>query len=168
MEIPYRQVHAEPIFGVQNQKKTNILSATINMNPETNYIESKNGSQDKKEHKNEGQTLTAQVKEQKKEIEWLQEKKIYDSQALTEVIYKAASSVQLGISKGNTPQASLPYKYSSSKPSVGKPRPFQFLAGQDGSIDPNLECQYCKDTGHENENCAWLAKKLTWGRQQTK
>ena len=31
----------------------------------------------------------------------------------------------------------------------------------DGSLDTNLMCQYCKDTGHELENCKQLQNKLT-------
>ena len=42
----------------------------------------------------------------------------------------------------------------------GHPRPPKPLAGIDGSLDNNLTCQYCKDTGHELDNCKWLQNKL--------
>ena len=49
----------------------------------------------------------------------------------------------------------------SSKPYIGKPRPSQLAPGADGSLNPELECHYCKDTGHLKDNCiklnCWLA-----------
>ena len=48
-----------------------------------------------------------------------------------------------------------------SKPNLGKPRPSQLAPGADESLNPELECQYCKDTGHLKDNCIklnlWLA-----------
>ena len=35
----------------------------------------------------------------------------------------------------------------------------QLSTGKDGSTDPSLSCQYCKDTGHELGNCARLAAR---------
>ena len=35
-----------------------------------------------------------------------------------------------------------------SKPYLEKPHPSQLAPGVDGSLDPSLTCQYCKDTGH--------------------
>ena len=49
---------------------------------------------------------------------------------------------------------------SKGKPFLGTSRPSELSKGLDGSLDPNLSCQYCKDTGHEKENCRWLQKKL--------
>ena len=48
-----------------------------------------------------------------------------------------------------------------SKPYLEKPRPSQLAPGTDGSLNPELECWYCKDTGHLKDNCiklnCWLA-----------
>ena len=48
----------------------------------------------------------------------------------------------------------------------GRSKPFfrrhcepHLSAGKDGSTDPTLSCQYCKDTGHELGNCARLAAR---------
>ena len=46
----------------------------------------------------------------------------------------------------------------------GYPDPPKPSAGVDGSLDNNLTCQYCKDTGHELENCRWLKNKLAHER----
>ena len=40
-----------------------------------------------------------------------------------------------------------------SKPYLGKPWPSQLAPGADRSLNPDLEYQYCKDTGHLKENC---------------
>ena len=40
-----------------------------------------------------------------------------------------------------------------SKPYLGKPRPPQMMPGVDGTLDPSLECRYCKDKGHWANNC---------------
>ena len=44
---------------------------------------------------------------------------------------------------------------------MGTPRPPNQSAGVDWSLDNNLTCWYCKDTGHELDNCKWLQNKLT-------
>ena len=46
-----------------------------------------------------------------------------------------------------------------SKPFLGKPQEPQLSAVKDGSIDPEKMCQYCKDTGHELDNCKYLQYK---------
>ena len=52
----------------------------------------------------------------------------------------------------------------SSKPYLGKARPLQLAPGVDGSLNPELECQYCKDTGHLKDNCIklnlWVAEPI--------
>ena len=53
-----------------------------------------------------------------------------------------------------------PNKIESGNKFMGIPRPPKPLAGVDGSLDNNLTCRYCKDTGHELENCRWLKNKL--------
>ena len=50
---------------------------------------------------------------------------------------------------------------------MGIPRPPKPSAGVDGSLDNNLTCRYCKDTGHELENCRRLKNKLARERAAT-
>ena len=40
-----------------------------------------------------------------------------------------------------------------SKPYLGQSRPPQMMPGVDGTLDPSLECRYCKDKGHWANNC---------------
>ena len=50
-----------------------------------------------------------------------------------------------------------------SKPYLGKPRPSQLAPSADGSLNPELECWYCKDTGNLKDNSIklnhWLANE---------
>ena len=54
------------------------------------------------------------------------------------------------------------YTRNWGKPFLGQTaRPPELSKGLDGFLDPNLSCQYCKDTGHEKENFRWLQRRLT-------
>ena len=54
-------------------------------------------------------------------------------------------------SKGNLGQGRQPF--------LGKCRPPQLSAGIDGTTDLEKSCRYCKDMGHELENCLRLQAK---------
>ena len=43
-----------------------------------------------------------------------------------------------------------------SKPYLRKPRASQLAQGANGSLNPDLQCWYCEDTGHLKENCIKL------------
>ena len=45
------------------------------------------------------------------------------------------------------------------KPFLGRPQEPQLSAGKDGTTDPEKTCHYCKDTGHELDNCLCLQCK---------
>ena len=61
--------------------------------------------------------------------------------------------------------------YQSSKPAgfapkqfkpsqfYGKPREPQLVPGTDGSLKPEIDCNYCKDLGHLKYNCPKLKEK---------
>ena len=76
------------------------------------------------------------------------------------ITQEVASS--LNISGGNKPQKSNINDASgyTGKSYLGKPRPLQLVPGVDGSLDSELSCQYCKDTGHLEENCIKLNRRL--------
>ena len=83
---------------------------------------------------------------------------------LVETITKAVAS-NLNINVGNKPQQSETSGYTS-RPYLGKPRPSKLAPGIDGSLDPELSCQYCKDTGHLKENCVKLNRRLAFENKQ--
>ena len=83
---------------------------------------------------------------------------------MVETITQAvASSLKMG--KTTNPDSS-PSGFIS-KPYLGKPHPSQLAPGVDGSLDPALTCQYCKDTGHLKENCVKLTQQLALNNQET-
>ena len=55
----------------------------------------------------------------------------------------------------------------NSKPYLGKPRPSQLAPGTDGSLNPELEYCYCKDTGHLKDNCIKLNCQLAYQQKST-
>ena len=74
----------------------------------------------------------------------------------------------LNISGGNKPQKSNTNGTSgyTGKPYLGMPRPLQLTPGADGSLDPELSCWYCKDTGHLKENCVKINRRLALENRQ--
>ena len=73
-----------------------------------------------------------------------------------------ASSLKMGTN--TKPDSSL--SGYNSKPYLGKPYPSQLAPGVDGSLDPALTCQYCKDTSHLKENCVKLTQQLALDKQE--
>ena len=83
---------------------------------------------------------------------------------LVEIITKAvASNVNINTDKKSA-QSESSY---TGKPYLGKPRPSKLALGIDGSLDPELSCWYCKDTGHLKENCIKLNRRLAWENKQS-
>ena len=83
---------------------------------------------------------------------------------LVETITKAVAS-NLNINVGNKPQQGEASGYTG-RPYLGKPRPSKLALGVNGSLDPELSCQYCKDTGHLKENCIKLNRRLAFENKQ--
>ena len=54
----------------------------------------------------------------------------------------------------------------TGKPYLGRPRPWKLALGNDGSLNPELSCQYCKDTGHLKENCIKVNRRLALENKQ--
>ena len=54
-----------------------------------------------------------------------------------------------------------------SKLYIGKPRPSQLAPGARGSLNPDLECWYCKDTGHLKDNCIKLNCQLAMEQKKS-
>ena len=84
---------------------------------------------------------------------------------LVETITKAvASNLNINMDKKSL-QNEQPSGYTG-RPYLGKPRPSKLALGIDGSLDPELSCQYCKDTGHLKENCIKLNRRLALENKQ--
>ena len=84
---------------------------------------------------------------------------------LVETITKAmACNLNINMDKKSS-QNEQPSDYTS-RPYLGKPRPLKLALGIDGSLNPELSCQYCKDTGHLKENCIKLNRRLALENKQ--
>ena len=83
---------------------------------------------------------------------------------LVETITKAVAS-NLNINVCNNPQKTESSGYTG-KTYLGKPRPSKLASGIDGSLDPELSCQYCKDTSHLKEKCVKLNRRLAFENRQ--
>ena len=106
--------------------------------------------------KKKWQLQTELIEQQKREIEKLKAAQApgIDTQQLVKAITQAMSCMYVGTKKLAGDQE------TKGKPFLGTDRPSELSKGMDGSLDPNLSCWYCKDTGHEKENYRQLQKKL--------
>ena len=78
---------------------------------------------------------------------------------LVETITQAMAS-SLNIDRNTKPSGYTRKSY------LGKPHPLQLAAHVDGSLDPALTCQYCKDTSHIKENCVKLTQQLALDKKE--
>ena len=120
---------------------------------------SKNSQQ--RQHKiNQQATKISSLEAQNQKLAQLLEPKF-----LVETITKAvASNLNINIDKKS--QQNEQTSGYTSKPYLGKPRPSKLAPGIDGSLNPELSCQYCKDTGHLKENCVKLNRRLALENKQ--
>ena len=156
--LNFTQFRAECIsmFGLQI-KAPKLKAATNSVSSSGALKEQKTHSQRKiigKDKKIKAQTEL--IEKQKWEIENLKAAQAtgVSPQQLVTTISQAMSCLYVGDKKMQ------PNKIESGSKFMGIPRPPKPLAGVDGSLDNNLTCRYCKDTGHELENCRWLKNKL--------
>ena len=83
---------------------------------------------------------------------------------LVETITKAvASNLNINMDKKSQQEQVSGY---TGRPYLGKPRPSKLAPGIDGSLNPELSCRYCKDTGHLKENCMKLNRSWPWENKQ--
>ena len=84
------------------------------------------------------------------------------------------STLQTVVSNGlhTTQSSSHSCSYNSGprqgKPFLGQPWEPQLSAGKDRTTDPEKTCQYCKDMGHDLDNCLHLqCKKYFLAQKQS-
>ena len=68
----------------------------------------------------------------------------------------------------NALQASQFRPYGSRGKFLGKKQEPVIAAGKDGTIDPDKTCNYCKDMGHDMDNCLHLQKHQAFLAHQSK
>ena len=132
----------------QSSAATSSIDSDVSLVRETEGKLSKNSRQHQnKINQQEAQTKSLQAQNQQLQV-------LFDPKSLVSVINQAVTtSLKLGLqltTKGGVDAKGTGF---ISKPYLGKPRPSQLAPSVDGSLNPELECQYCKDTGHLKDNC---------------
>ena len=158
----FTQFQAECISMFSSRIKAPKLKAATNSVSSSGAIkEQKTCSQKKNSGKDRKiKAQTELIEKQKWEIENLKAAQATEvsPQQLVTAISQAMSCLYVGDKK------TQPSKMESGSIFMGTPRPPKLSAGVDGSLDNNLTCRYCKDTGHELENCRQLKNKLAHER----
>ena len=135
----------------QSWSSATSIDSNVNLIDETEGKLSKNSRQ----HQNKINQQEVQIKSLQNQNQQIQG--LLDPKLLVNVISQAVTtSLKLGLqltSKGGMDSKGTGFV---SKPYLEKPRPSQLAPGTDGSLNLELECQHCKDTGHLKENCIKL------------
>ena len=74
----------------------------------------------------------------------------FDPKTITDTVINAVQS--------SKPAGFAPRQFKPSQ-FYGKPREPQLVPGTDGSLKPEIDCNYCKDLGHLKYNCPKLKEK---------
>ena len=144
--------------GCARQSQSSVSSATnMSIDFEVNWIGDVEGklSKNSRQCQNKITKQETQIKSLQNQNQQLQS--LLDPKLLVNVVSQAVTiSLKLGSQlthKGSTNSNGTGFV---SKPYLGKSRPSQLAPGADRSLNLELECQYCKDTGHLKENCIKL------------
>ena len=128
-----------------NVKPRNITTSKL----ETSDVESP-----PKKHKRESeldQKINAAIEENRKLSECLS---AFDPKTITDTVINAVQ----GNYQSSKPVGFAPKQFKPSQ-FYGKPREPQLVPGTDGSLKPEIDCNYCKDLGHLKYNCPKLKEK---------
>ena len=117
------------------------------------------GYQNSRQHQNKITRQEAQISSLQDQNSQL--KGLLDSKALVDAINQTVLTIlklsSQPTSKGGAGTSGTRFV---SKSYLGKCQLSQLAPGADGSLNPGLECQYCKDTSHLTDNCIKLNPKL--------
>ena len=78
----------------------------------------------------------------------------FDPKTITDTVINAVQ----GNYQSSKPAGFAPKQFKPSQ-FYGKPREPQLVPGTDGSLKPEIDCNYCKDLGHLKYNCPKLKEK---------
>ena len=97
------------------------------------------------------QKINAAIEENRKLSERLS---AFDPKTITDTVINAVQ----GNFQSSKPAGFAPKQFKPSQ-FYGKPREPQLVPGTDGSLKPEIDCNYCKDLGHLKYNCPKLKEK---------
>ena len=146
--------------GCTSQSWSSATSASINT--EINQISDLEGKLSKNSRQcqnkiNQQEAQIMSLQNQNKQLQGL-----LDPKLLVNAISQAVTTgLKLGSQLTNKGDADSNGTGFVSKPYLGNPRLSQLAPGADRSLNLDVECWYCKDTGHLKESCiklnCWLA-----------
>ena len=144
--------HTRQSLSSASSATTSSIDPDVNLVRETEWELSKNS----RKCQNKINQQEAQIKSLQAQTQKLQG--LFDPKSLVNVISQTVTtSPKLGsqlTTKGGVDAGFI------SKPYLGKSRPSQLAPCMDRSLNPELECWYCKDTGHLKDNCIKLNHQL--------
>ena len=120
----------------------------------TSKLETSNIESPPKKRKRESeldQKINAAIEENQKISERLS---AFDPKTITDTVIKAVQ----GNYQSSKPAGFAPKQFKPSQ-FYGKPHEPQLVPGTDGSLKPEIDCNYCKDLGHLKYNCQKLKEK---------
>ena len=97
------------------------------------------------------QKINAAIEENRKLSERLS---AFNPKTITDTVINAVQ----GNYQSSKPAGFAPKQFKPSQ-FYGKPRKPQLVPGTDGSLKPEIDCNYCKDLGHLKYNCPKLKEK---------
>ena len=83
-------------------------------------------------------------------------KSLFSPEKMVEAMTKAVSTMTVQ----SCPTSSKGTQYQGASSFIGRPRPPQLACGANGTLLPSVTCNYCKDTGHFEDNCVQLNNKI--------
>ena len=83
-------------------------------------------------------------------------KSLFSPQKMVEAMMKVVSAMTMQ----SCPTSSRGTQYQGASSFIGRPRPPQLACSGDGTLQPSVTCNYCKDTRHFKDNCVWLNNKI--------
>ena len=107
--------------------------------------------------KAQGDVITAVKTELNKTLEENNKLKcLFSPEKMVEAMSKVVSAMTM---QGH-PEASKATQDQGASNYIGRLRQPQLACGADETLQPDIICFYCKDTGHVKNNCVWLNNKI--------
>ena len=150
-------IHSRPTLSYVTYKSEVLKTLGPNVKPRsitTSKLETSDVESPPKKCKRESeldQKINAAIEENRKLSERLS---AFDPKTITDTVINAVQ----GNYQSSKPAGFAPKQFKPSQ-FYGKPREPQLVPGMDGSLKPEIDCNYCKDLGHLKYNCPKLKEK---------
>ena len=150
-------IHSRPMLSHVAYKSEVLKTLGPNVKPHsitTSKLETLDVESPPKKCKRESeldQKINAAIEENRKLSERLS---AFDPKTITDTVINAVQ----GNYQSSKPAGFAPKQFKPSQ-FYGKPREPQLVPGMDGSLKPEIDCNYCKDLGHLKYNCPKLKEK---------